>query len=81
MEKRLQEKTEQVRTAVEKPATIIEEEEGGALGTAVARMARWASQMPESENLTSPPSMRKPTLPPPPLLRTKKPRVPPSSSS
>jgi hypothetical protein len=73
MEKRLMAKTKQIRTLISKPPTIWEEEEGEALGMVAAKLARWASQIPPSENPTILPSPREPSLPPPPLLKSKKP--------
>jgi hypothetical protein len=82
MKKRLKARAENIRRLANKPPTILkEEEEGEASGMAVARLARWASQNPPSENPAIPPSPREPSLPPPPLPKTKKPRAPPSSSS
>jgi hypothetical protein len=71
MQKRLEEKTEQIRKLVSKPPTIWEEEEGEALETAAAKLARWASQISPSENPTISPFPKEPSLPPPPLLKAK----------
>jgi hypothetical protein len=81
MEKRLRAIAEHMRKMVSKPSTISEEEEREALGATTNRLARWASQIPPSENPAIPPFPKNSSVPPPPPLpKSKKPRAPPSSS-
>jgi hypothetical protein len=80
MEESLAARTEHIRKVASKPPTIFEEKEGEASGAVAARLARWASLLPPSENPAIPPSPRVPSLPPPPP-KSKKPRVPPSFPS
>jgi hypothetical protein len=72
MKKRLKATAEHICKLTSKPPTIFEEEEGEALGTAANRLARWASQIPSSENPTIPPSPRQPSIPhsPPPRAKS-----------
>jgi hypothetical protein len=72
MEKRLKAKSEHIRGLVSKPPTILEKEEGEVSGTVAVRLARWASQIPPSENSAIPPSPKEPSLPPSPPPKTKK---------
>jgi hypothetical protein len=46
MEKKLWKKAKKLKEAAEKPATILEEAEGEALGEVAKRLGKWASQLP-----------------------------------
>jgi hypothetical protein len=81
MEKRLQATAEHMRKIASKPTTIFEEEEGEASGAAAKTLARWASQIPPSENLAIPSSLKDSSVPPPPPSKSKGERAPPSSLS
>jgi hypothetical protein len=66
MENRLRKKAKQMYEA-NRPPTIREEEEGEALGASARGLARWASQIPPSENPTILPFPQCSSISPPPL--------------
>jgi hypothetical protein len=79
MEKRLAEKTEQLRRLNSKPPTI-RKEEGKASGTAAARLSRWASLIPP-DLPELPPLSKAPSLPPLSLPKSRRHKAQPSLSS